>query len=447
MRLKWLTSRLTDERAIVLPATMTLLLVVTTLGTVAAQSGIVSSHQTLRDSNIKRAVAATSSGFKGAMYSTNLAQPADDECVTRDAGGTLAATAVDGNGWCPAAFTEDLGDNASFSAWVSESTDIVQGSETIARRKIVSTGTVNGVVRRVAAYVTSATGAPLFGSGAAIRTTDPINFENDAQVNGSIESNGAINLKNSVEVCGNATPGPGQTVTLIDSAHLCEGYATTPATQTFSFPQVDQGNAPTVNDNDRIGNEDVWAPIDGSSYNAATRDLVIKNNATLTLDGDVYSFCRLTIQNNAQLKVAARAPGTALRIYIDSPEHCGGSGWGGIDIKNNAELINLNSTPTALQIYVAGSSSIATTVSLQNNTASNLLMVIIAPNSTVSLQNGVHIRGAIQAQKITMQNSTEITWDGEAGTISSASVFRIYHRQEWIDCTATNGGSLPDSGC
>jgi hypothetical protein len=46
-----------------------------------------------------------------------------------------------------------------------------------------------------------------------------------------------------------------------------------------------------------------------------------------------------------------------------------------------------------------------------------------------------------------MENSAQVTWHEDAGTLQSGSVFRIYRRQEWIDCTSTPTGSAVDSGC
>ena len=67
----------------------------------------------------------------------------------------------------------------------------------------------------------------------------------------------------------------------------------------FNFPPVDQGSAATVNDNARITGaksgtgtpRDTCSGCGNISWNAATRVLQVANNSTLTLTGDVYSFC------------------------------------------------------------------------------------------------------------------------------------------------------------
>ena len=150
-------------------------------------------------------------------------------------------------------------------------------------------------------------------------------------------SNGDIAITNNGRVCGNATPGPGESVSITNNGSMCTPSSTSPAAVPFNFPPVDQGSAATVNDNARITGaksgtgspRDTCSGCGNISWNAATRVLQVANNATLTLTGDVYSFCSLTVQNNATLRIAPRT--TPLRIYIDSPESCGGgAGMGSV---------------------------------------------------------------------------------------------------------------------
>ena len=97
--------------------------------------------------------------------------------------------------------------------------------------------------------------------------------------------------------------------------------------------------------------------------------LQVANNSSLTLTGDVYSFCSLTVANNATLRIAPRT--TPLKIYIDSPESCGGgAGMGSVSVINNGLIQNLNTSPATLQLYVLGSTSINTTVTIGNNGSS-----------------------------------------------------------------------------
>src|SRR4029078_10707706 len=130
--------------------------------------------------------------------------------------------------------------------------------------------------------------------------------------------------------------------------HVCGGYSVAPAATAFNLQPVDQGNAPTVNDNGRIGNPPGVASADTCTscanidWNPATRVLNLRNNATLTLGGNVYSLCRLDLDNSSQLKIAARPLGTSVRIYIDSPENCGGAnGMGSVSVRNDSTIVNM----------------------------------------------------------------------------------------------------------
>jgi len=186
------------------------------------------------------------------------------------------------------------------------------------------------------------------------------------------------------------------------------------------------------------------------SWNPSTRVLSLKNNATLTLGGSVYSLCRLDLDNTAQLKIAARPSGTAVRIYIDSPEHCGGgSGMGSASVRNNASIVNMNADPTTLQLYVVGSTSIATSVDFSNglDLATDMIMAIYAPNSTVTLRNNVRLTGAIAARQLVLQNNASLTYHERIADITSGSLLRLYRTAEYRECSNDQATSAIDSGC
>ena len=55
------------------------------------------------------------------------------------------------------------------------------------------------------------------------------------------------------------------------------------------------------------------------TWSAGTRQLTIDHNSSLTLTGHMYSFCKLTLNSNSAIYIAA---GQTVNIYFDSPEHC-----------------------------------------------------------------------------------------------------------------------------
>jgi Tfp pilus assembly protein PilX len=437
---------LSDERGIALPVALAVLLTVAGLATVAARDSITASDQSFRDRNVKRAFQAAAAGVETATYQTNLLQPGSSQCVVKSSStGALSNAAVQSDNWC-APQTEDLGDGASYSVQVSSATSVSADGQALFERKVLSTGLVNGVKRRVLATARAATPTtPLF-AGAAIVSLRELLLQNDARVEGDIASNADIRLKDKAVVCGDATPGPGKRVILEGSASQCSGYTRTPATQPITLTPV---TIPATNDNARIGVQDPWTSKGSSTWNSSTRTLVVQDSATLELTGDVYVFCRLHLKNNGRLKVGPRTSSNPLKIYIDTPERCQGApDPGSVMFENDATIVNPNPDPATFQLYVAGSPSTSTYVDFKNMFGAAVPMVIYAPNSFVMLQNDAAIIGAVAAKQVEMKNEASITWDDRVdGITTGAAGASVYKRNSWVECTSEKTGAAPDSGC
>jgi hypothetical protein len=444
-----------DESGIALPVALGVLLVVAGLATVGARASIVSNHQTFRDISVKRATQAAFAGVQALRYQTNLLQPGASQCVAKSTlDGALSLIAVQGDGWCDPQ-TEDLGNGASYTARASSATNVTVDGQLLAQRRIVSTGTAGGSRRRIALTIDAATGAPLFPAGYAAISLAAVDFGNTvALLNGGVASNGDVTLRNSANVCGPATPGPGRTLTLNNSASVCSNYATQPATQDFQLQPVTVGDTATANDDVRITNAisgtgspaDSCTSCDQISWNPATRSLIMHNNSTLTLSGNVYNFCRFEMNNNSQLSIAPRDPNIPLLFYIDSPEACG-AGSGSVVLRNNSGIVNLNSDPRTLQLRVAGSPTTATSVTFANSFDTSMIMAVYAPNSTVDMNNHIDIMGGVAGKAVKMSNNTSITYDGRVGEINTGSTLRVYRSQDYIECTTEPTGAAHDSGC
>jgi hypothetical protein len=446
--------RISDEHGIALPLALAVLAAVTVLALAAAAAAVTSSHQSLRDRNAKRAYQASAAGVHTANYRTTLLQPGLQQCVIKDPStGDLSVGPVQADGWC-APQTESLDDGATYTQQVSAGTLVTVNGQQLVQREIVSTGLVNGVRRRVDVRTSAATTAPLFPVNHAVVSLASVDYGNTVTINGDLGSNGAIDLSNEATVCGNANPGPGEQVTTVNQGHVCAGYSTQPATQPFILDPVDQGQAPTQNSNARITSAlagtaggDACTTCGKVDWNPNTRVLSLSSNATLTLGGNTYSFCRLDLQNSAQLKVAVNA---MVRIYIDSPEHCGwtsGSGMGSVSLENNSGILNLNSDPTTLQLYMVGNPSIPTTLTFANSFASTMLMSIYAPYSTVFLQNSVAITGAIAAASVPIQNDSSVTYDQRVGNITGGGIPVYRSTRNWVECSSTPPNAAVNSGC
>jgi hypothetical protein len=449
-----LRNLLAGDRGVALPVTVSVMFMVAGLATVTARAAITADHQSLRDRNIKQAIQAANAGLEAAMYRTNLMQPGSLQCALQDAwSGDLSVAGVGEDGWCPEQ-TEDLGNGQSYSVRVSAGSSLHVNGQSLVARKFVSTGAANSVRRRVLLRSNAATGEPVFPQGYAGVSLDGLNLPNTVQVQGGVGSNGDILLRNYAYVCGNVTPGPGKSVQIRNSASVCPSGSTTPAQQSFNLQPVDQGDAPTNNDNARIGDPpqptspDPCTDCSGIDWDPSTRMLSLRNNSTLTLGGGVYSFCGIEIDNTAQLKIPARPLGTGIRIFIDSPEQCGGAGTGSVTVRNSATILNLNADPTTFQLYLLGSSSIATHVAFDGiEFASDLVMAVYAPFSTIRIKGDTHLSGAIASKSIDLQNSARITYHQRIEDITTGSPLRLYRPEQYLECTAVPNGTLPDSDC
>jgi hypothetical protein len=445
---------LAQDRGVALPVTVSVMFMIAGLATVTARVAISSDHQSLRDRNVKQAFQAANAGLEAVMYRTNLMQPGSQQCARKNpSSGALHVTAVEADGWCTEQ-TEDLGGGEAYSVRVSAAGPLHVNGQSLVRRTIVSTGTANGVQRRIVLRANAATGEPIFPQGYGGVSLDGLTLPNSVQVTGGVGSNGDIYLRNSAHVCGNVTPGPGKSVEIRNSASVCPSGSTAPAEQSFNLQPVDQGDAATSNDNARIGNPPQPTSLDpctdcGSvTWNPATRMLSLRNNATLTLGGSVYSFCGIELENTAQLKIPARPLGTGIRIFVDSPEHCAGAGTGSVTVRNSATILNLNTDPTTFQLYLVGSPDIPTHVAFDGiDFAQDLVMAVYAPYSTIRIRNDSHLSGAIASKSIDLQNGASITYHDRIADITTGSPLRLYRPEQYVECTSVPTSTQPDSGC
>ena len=434
---------LRSESGIALPVSVSVLLITGALAAVAATSAMTANRQSSQDKFVKRAVAAADAGIDVGKFRLNkfaTVLTATNQCVSKNSTtGALYVETVEADGWCRAQ-TEDLGEGASYSYRVSGRTTAMVGGQSVYQRKIVATGLMSGVQRRAATTVGAPTGTPLFGQG--VFSDLDLDMENSAEITGDARSNGNINMAGAAKICGAATPGPGKR---LNGAKNCPG-STTPATEPFVLSPVP---VPSTDQNWRItpgapGPDD---PRGGTpTWSSTTRQLLL-DHADLTTNGTDYVLCNLTLDTQGELKIPD--DGTPTRIFIEAPERCGGAGTGNIKLRTSSSKIeNKSHNPAMLQIFVAGSKFIPTTVEFLNQHVTE--MVLYAPNSTVNLENKAEITGAIIGKKVNMKNNSKVTWDARAGSVylgASEPPLQIYKRQSWTECTTQATGSSPDSGC
>ena len=450
-----------DQAGFAMPIVVAVSALLMLVATAAVTSGLRATTSANENRQVKLARQAADSGIEMALFHLNrIAAGQALPCVARNAAGTYSmASYAAGNQWC-APVTETLADGSTMTYRVSAEEPQPNTSPQQVRRRIVATGTYLGEQRRVYTELLAVRGV-VSGGVYGITARDEIMFENSAKAGGptdtvNVRTNGNIVLKNSAQICGNATPGPGKTVTTERNDNVCPGFSTAPAAtplppETFYDYGPEHEAAWFTNDNSRLGctpagpGKDACTHSDGITWDVTKRELIVGNNATLTLSGNVYSLCRLNLKNGSRVFIAPRPPGSPIRFYFNTPR-CGGQ-TEHIMIENGWGITNNNTDPTTLQFFVRGSASTTTKVNIKNNAqgAAATPMLIHAPNSEILLENNAGMFGSLVGQKVHMKNSALLSNDPNANN-NNQSAALVYQPTGHRECSPLAPGA-PDSGC
>ena len=426
----------------------------------------------------KRALAAADAGLEAASFRMNeLGLQATSKCFTTEPVSTGTGTdPVTGTapaaGECPGV-TEDLGNGGSYTYYVTPELDEgdvcagvpvnytdSEGKVTVTQRCVTSIGTVNGERRRIQARVASYIGAQLFPVG-GILAINGITVNNTAIVSGVLGSNGQINLGNNSVVSGGIELGTASTpLPMLGNGSTLGGPLTyrSESDGAFLLAPVDMGNTATENDNARISSGQDSSTK--TTYSATNRVLTMQNNASLTLGGGTYNFCKITMGQNSFITIAT---GAKVRFFLDSPDRTNSNcipsgqtaaqartnGYGGIVMGQGA---NFNNPGHAInfQIYMYGYSNGTHTVEFNNTSAMNA--AIYAPNSNLVWKNTAGITGGVAASTVEFKNSATFAWAGESGGFSLSDLrtdtVSVYYRMAWTECRrARTAATDPESGC
>jgi len=453
-----LHNRMNDPAGFAMPVVIAVSTLMLLLAAVAVTSGLTATTSANRDRQVKVARQAADASLELALFHLNAVLAGSAlPCVTRDAAGNFTpANYAAGGQWC-APVTDTLADGSTISYQVSKETATATPGQFT--RSIVATGTYAGQQRRVYTGLSAIRGAIGFGI-AGISAKEQITFLNNAKAGTvakpvDVSTNGNIQMENLVELCGNITPGPGKALTTIGAnTTLCAGKSTTPAATTLFFDDygAEHTAAWTTNDNSRLGCTPVGATKDACYdprniiWDSSKRELIVQNDAELTLSGDVYSLCRLNLKNNSRLFIPPRPVGRPIKIYFGSPSQCGGTSEP-IMIENGWGVTNNNTDPTTLQIFVRGSTSAATQIFVKNNTANSAAtpLMLYAPNSEVTLLNNVNFTGGLVGKTVMIKNNVQFNYDASAIRPNGSSAL-VYQPSGHRECSPKSSGD-PASGC
>jgi type II secretory pathway pseudopilin PulG len=449
---------LQGETGFALPTTLLMLLAVFAVVSVGVASTITVQRGSVRDQGSKAALQLAQTGVEQAVLQYNKVGPSDtNPCAPVSASGPAA------NGWCAPAgpFTEPGG--GTFTYQVHPYDVLVNGATNKKVIEVVATGQQGNASRRVLARAESP--AQNFFADASVKTSTGIILDSNSVIHSITSTNGDIVVGPNARQCGSATVGIGRQLQLSGSYFSdtgCANPTTTVGQQELVLPAVNQGDAATNNDNNRLFSQDVIsgnkgdACFNGRDGNGQTdnrcgaRQLYVTNNSAVTLSGGTYSFCSLTMRSNSSLYIAA---GHITAIYFDSPENCGFSGTGTVtqlDLDSNTRITSATGTPSNLAMLFVGSTSRSTQLLLSSNTAVGTTCqqnyVLYAPLSHVEMNSNSTYCGALGAQSLHLDSNADIRPAANAVDLQLPPVSPHYSNPEFVECNIATGAT-PSSGC
>ncbi len=448
-----MTSR---EAGFAVPTVLMMLLAVSAVVGVAITSAVQAQRGASRDSDTKAALLVAEAGVSQALLHYNRipttpAQP----CVVTDGGQVFTAATV--NGWCPASVGSMHGETFSYTV-----------RPTDGALEIVASGNSDGVARRVDVGAVSSGGQRMFAD-ATVKAQDWIHMSSNAEVLTGVATNGDITMASNARICGVASVGVGRTMSAVSNARWYSSYVY-PSCQTqlspanvpqapLTLPPVNQGDAATNNDNARFFGQDLISGQlsrvcfnrlqgDGSAGSCAARELSMSSNSSLTLAGDTYSFCRLTMSSNTTLFIAA---GATVRIYFDSPEACGlAPGTAQLSLSSNSRITSTAGAATNVGMYFLGSETRPSSISLSSNTQvagdCEQNFVIYAPRTAINMNSNSTYCGALAGKTIQINSNARIYADNGAAGFELPAASPHYVVDRFVECNPAPGAP-PDAGC
>lgn len=441
-----LLCRAATERGFAVPTVLLAALAAFALGSAAVVATIGAQGGTVRDQDSKAALAAAEAGVANALLRFNRLRPDSDALPCQPIGGTVP----DANGWCPETnLTQGEIDRGTFSYRVAVRP--ASGSDP-AHIQIVSTGTVDGVNRRVTARADTISGGFKPFENASVIGLNDITLNSNARIYADVATNGNLTLNSNAEVrCEYAQVGIGYTPVQKSNSKLhCQ-----PVQGTVSLPPVNPGDVATNNNNGRICTLDPLTGQDCSSaWNPNTKRLTLNSNSALTLGapgGEFnYAFCKVAVNSNAHIKIAM---GARVRMYFLAPEMCNNE-TEPLTLNSNAKIQPTGSDPTSLAMLVVGSPNRNTRITLNSNAFlfnCEQTFVLYAPLTDLTLNSNIDVCGGVAAKSILVNSNAEIRAGGIADNweLPGADTGPAHYGepQHFIECTPVPTGSSPDSGC
>jgi hypothetical protein len=423
---------LRSEAGIALPTALTTTALALGLGSVAAVSSISAQSGSTRDMDTKLALAAADAGAERAIYRYNRVETTPTSpCLTATAG-EFSSVAADG--WCPA--INGSVDSATYSYRVMPTFDSEGEADEI---DVVSTGTSDDVSRTINLTAETTVNNPF--SEFQVIGDDSVDLDSNSSIDANVATNGDMTLNSNTEICGMIQVPPGSAVDFNGNSGQCSGYGV--MNGSVDLPLVNQGNVTTVNSNGRFFTQNIRSS-DRVTWDAATRTLAMGSNSSLTLGGGNYSFCRLTMESNTTMYIAA---GVAdVRVYFDSPENCNQpDGTVQMDLSSNSQITSTGSDAVAAFLFV-GSPNLSTAANLSSNTTlCNFEVVLYGPLTDFDLNSNTNVCGGVAGKTVHMDSNAHV---GQHPGLENFELPMPAHfvPTRYVECGPSATGA-PNGGC
>lgn len=464
-------ARLRSERGMAMPVVLTVIVIGLGFSAATVTAAVSALSGSTVDQDSKAALAIADAGAERALVTYNKIATTDPlPCVTKTGSGASATfnkstLPTSSTVWCTAIGGASDPDatvgNGYFTYWVKPCLFGINGSggctpgpggwAKVRQVKIVAQGYQDGVTRRVSVVATGVIGSLSGGipNGTKAVGLNGITTDGSADIDYDMGTNLDVTMLGASSVCGNIQVGPGHQV--INPSHQCSGYSVTQGTITLTPVDITAVNA--SNSNSRLTNinqpgQDTKTGS-GFSWNPTTRTLTLTGNTTVTLGGFSYSLCKLDIQGNSQLIMAA---GANAKIYIDSPEACGqASPANQVSVTGNSTILSTGWDPSRNSyelpaIYMVGSTSRTTTAVFTGNSKLDNQFALYAPRTDVTLWGNTTYIGNVAGKTLSIGGSAHLVSDLNVPPIGAGgSTYIVYTQGSYVECGPS--GATVDANC
>jgi hypothetical protein len=460
-----LIARAREDGGFTLPVVLLMVLAAFAVASAAVLASFSAQSGTIQDYQSKDAFATAEAGAHEAMLRYNATTVSGDSWGQCLPSGTPISDGA-GWSWCPTQQAQ-LPDGSTYTYRVGFPQQIPGAPLPAHTAQIISQGSTNGVTRRIDMTIRSASSQTPFSS-AGIVGLNSISLSSNDSLYGNSATNGDVTLAGNDQVCGNVQVGPGRNV--VGGPPTCTTGSSTVTQGITSLPPVNQGDAPTNNQNGNFFSVNPVSPANKTAQrrvcfngrNAAgetdtscgARQLKLTNGAsgvTLTLNGGNYSLCSLTLQSGTSIYVAN---GAKVTIYFDAPEACGyTSAATQLSMSSNTSIQVNGGSAQNMRLLFVGSDTIPTTATMSSNTIQNVAcnqdFVIYGPRTDIVFASNSYFCGAVAGKTVTSNSNTSVKTSNQATGYTLPGWVDHYAIDDFRECTGTmpTGTASPSSGC